>query len=336
MPSHTPQPARPLRRSRSTRHFAAFTLIELLVVVAIIALLVSILMPALAGAREAGRQTQCLSNVRQLALAANTHAADHKGLFSTGPFDDRPDRGYGHLEEAGWVADFVLGEYAAPAKMLCPSSPARASQALSLARLTGFANRANTADGVSQLIAQGFNTNYCQSWFMAFTAPKNYANTAADMKNPASVVGPLNEKDIGPQAQPERVPLFGDGTTQFSQSDDVVTTNQGVVQGSKTISDGPTTAFIPGRGAVLGRQNYTDFGPAHGKGGFVAGLAGHDRVYGTMSFADGHAESFAEKKQDREWGHDTGVTINGISTIRYHELEGKVFGGWLNKPGLPF
>jgi prepilin-type N-terminal cleavage/methylation domain-containing protein/prepilin-type processing-associated H-X9-DG protein len=318
---------------------AAFTLIELLVVIAVIALLVSILLPALAGAREAGRKTQCLSNVRQLAIAGLSHAADFKGALSTGPFDDRPNRGYGPLEEAGWVADFVNGGYGAPGKMLCPSSPARASQALSLTRLTGNpnnVNRANTADGVTRLITDGYNTNYCQSWLMAFTGPKNYANTSADMKDPVNVVGPLNERNLGPQGSPDKVPLFADGTTQFSQSDDVVTTSSGVVQGSKTITDGPTTAFIPGRGAVLGRQNYTDFGPAHGKGGFVAGLAGHDRVYGNIAFADGHAESFAEKKQDREWGHDIGVNVNGITTIRYHELEGKVFGGWLNKPGLAF
>ena len=42
---------------------SAFTLIELLVVIAIIAILAAILFPVFAQAREAARQTSCLSNV---------------------------------------------------------------------------------------------------------------------------------------------------------------------------------------------------------------------------------------------------------------------------------
>ena len=56
-----------------------FTLIEILVVVAIIALLVAILFPSLAKARAQARSTQCLSNVRQLALAFTMYSTEDKG-----------------------------------------------------------------------------------------------------------------------------------------------------------------------------------------------------------------------------------------------------------------
>ncbi len=62
------------------RRTGGFTLIELLVVIAIIAVLVGVLLPALSGAREAGRAAQCLSNHRQMFLACRAYADEHKGL----------------------------------------------------------------------------------------------------------------------------------------------------------------------------------------------------------------------------------------------------------------
>jgi len=58
-----------------------FTLIELLVVIAIIAILAAILFPVFAKAREKARQTKCLSNVRQIAVAIHMYAQDHSEVL---------------------------------------------------------------------------------------------------------------------------------------------------------------------------------------------------------------------------------------------------------------
>ncbi|MCG3148580.1 MAG: hypothetical protein PCFJNLEI_02025 [Verrucomicrobiae bacterium] len=59
----------------------AFTLIELLVVVAIIAALAALLLPALKGARSAGKRARCASNLKQCGIAFYVYADDFNGLL---------------------------------------------------------------------------------------------------------------------------------------------------------------------------------------------------------------------------------------------------------------
>src|SRR5512138_3736279 len=56
---------------------AGFTLIELLVVIAIIGILAAMLFPVFARARESARKTQCLANVKNIAIAWNMYLTDY-------------------------------------------------------------------------------------------------------------------------------------------------------------------------------------------------------------------------------------------------------------------
>ncbi len=84
-----------------------FTLLELLVVITIISILMTLLLPALARAREQARKVRCASNLRQMGLIFTMFADEHGGLF---PPPD-PNNYWGEEEYWGGTATGGLGVY---------------------------------------------------------------------------------------------------------------------------------------------------------------------------------------------------------------------------------
>ena len=65
-------------RPRKVR--TGFTLVELLVVISIIGVLVALLLPAIQASREAGRRSQCIDNLKQIALAIHSYDTNRRTL----------------------------------------------------------------------------------------------------------------------------------------------------------------------------------------------------------------------------------------------------------------
>lgn len=101
----------------------AFTLIELLVVIAIIAILGAILFPVFAQAREKARQTQCFSNLRQVAFAAQMYLQDYEEQFFPA-FSTGPDNLYGVPTFGYYGWPWLVYPYAKQYEVFwCPSEP---------------------------------------------------------------------------------------------------------------------------------------------------------------------------------------------------------------------
>lgn len=92
------------------RASSGFTIVELLVVIAIIGVLVALLLPAIQAAREAGRNAQCVNQLKELAAACAHHEQAHQALPTGGwgyQWVGDPDMGYGLNQPGGWMFNIL-------------------------------------------------------------------------------------------------------------------------------------------------------------------------------------------------------------------------------------
>ena len=128
----------------------AFTLVELLIVIVILVVLVGMLLP-IRRSKPRAPLVICMSNQKQVALAATVYAMDHSDRFPWATFD--PSRAESFSETAPGLFT-PLKKFAGPKIFVCPTDTKRSptTNTLQSTNLSYFLNLSSRLNATNQVL----------------------------------------------------------------------------------------------------------------------------------------------------------------------------------------
>ena len=169
-----------------------FTLIELLVVIAIIAILAAMLLPALNNARERGRRTKCLGNVRQIGSGIAQYALDCNDYIIP------RDPNFGNMHT--WVQGLIIWGYLGKGNFNGSLTTSYSVQTTKPAGVFACPSASGDYEGekaANSLTTTHYGLSYFVGGWCSPSATTNMARKTSQYRFPSKVMA-LGEKKWGP------------------------------------------------------------------------------------------------------------------------------------------